>query len=99
MPRSVNLNPGLQKTVADNMPFFGKSTNKDYGGQAGDIDMKGVALFSKPKDQKYLSPPKIKLEILWESICHCSQRPLPGIIISLSWLVKITRTQSYYRRN
>lgn len=53
IPRSVNLNPGLQKTCADNMPFFGKATNKDYGGFPGDNGL-AVALFTKPNDQKNL---------------------------------------------
>merc|ERR1711884_1017422 len=52
IPKSVNLNPGLAKTIADNMPFFGKSSNNKYGGFSGDPTMGGqLEQFMKPKDQ------------------------------------------------
>ena len=42
VPKSINLNPGLNKTVAENMPFFGRTSNTNYGGWGNDPDMLGT---------------------------------------------------------
>lgn len=42
IPRPLNLNPGLNKTICDNMPFFGKTSAVNYGGWGTDPDMIGT---------------------------------------------------------
>jgi hypothetical protein len=74
VPRAINLNPGLAKTIADNMPFFGKPTNVNYGGFAGDPDMGGyVDAFVKPKDQQ--NPLGVDMPLLAETAANDHYKP------------------------